>query len=390
MQATSAERNIPAVPPRVILVDPNAPDPAALEPAAAVLRGGGLVAFPTETVYGLGANALDAAAVARIFVAKGRPAEDPLIVHVLDLAGAAEVAADVPPLARHLAEHFWPGPLTLVLPRSAALPPAVSAGLDSVAVRSPAHPVARALLAAAGVPVAAPSANRFGQVSPTTARHVLDDLGDRVDVVVDGGPATVGVESTVVDVRGTVPVVLRPGGITLEQLAAVAPGSRLAGAHDRPAGPQSSPGLLSRHYAPRALLVLVQGPPVAVSQAMVDVAARLVGRGRHVGALIAVEDRAAFESGPQVEQACLGSLDDPAGAARHLYAALHDLDAAGVEWIVARDWGAAGLGLALRDRLTRAAEGRVIDLSKGPWETAWAKLDAADRQRFGDRTTPDG
>lgn len=374
----------------VIVVDPSAPDPAALAPAAAVLRDGGLVAFPTETVYGLGANALDAAAVARIFVAKGRPAHDPLIVHVLDLAGAAEVAAELPPLARRLAEHFWPGPLTLVLPRSSALPPAVSAGLDSVALRSPAHPVARALLAAAGLPVAAPSANRFGHVSPTTARHVLADLGERVDVVVDGGPATLGVESTVVDVRGAVPLVLRPGGVTLEQLAAVAPGSHLAQRQGEPTGPQASPGLLSRHYAPRALVCLVQGAPEMVARAMVEIAERLAARGRRVGALVAAEDLAAFDAGPDIQRICLGGLDDPASAARQLYAALHDLDAAGVDWIVARDWGDAGLGLALRDRLTRAAEGRAVDTRAGPWDHVWAEVAAADRRRFGDGHTPGG
>src|SRR5919202_2722131 len=212
-------------------VDPEHPEPEPIARAAAVLKQGGLVAFPTETVYGLGANALDAAAVARIFAAKGRPAYNPLITHVADVAGARRLARHWPESAERLAAAFWPGPLTVVVPKRPEVPDAVTAGLDSVAVRVPAHPVALALLREAALPVAAPSANRSTQLSPTTARHVEQALGDRVDLILDGGPTRVGIESTVVDLTGDVPVLLRPGLLAARDLEPVvgalgAPGAR--------------------------------------------------------------------------------------------------------------------------------------------------------------------
>jgi L-threonylcarbamoyladenylate synthase len=211
----------------VIRVDPEAPDPAALAPAAECLRRGGLVAFPTETVYGLGAHALDSAAVRRLFAAKGRPANDPLIVHVDDIDRMQALVRDVPDAARQLAARFWPGPLTLVLRRSEQVPDDVTAGLNTVAVRVPAHPVARALLIAAGVPVAAPSANLFSRPSPTRASHVMDDLAGRIDFVVDGGATQVGVESTVLDLSGEVPTILS-SRCRLNRHAARDPSSRRA------------------------------------------------------------------------------------------------------------------------------------------------------------------
>ncbi len=344
----------------VLVVDPLAPDRAVIRRAAAALRAGQLVAFPTETVYGLGANALDAAAVQGLFTAKGRPAADPIIVHVLGVGDLAAVAIEVSPLARQLAAAFWPGPLTLVLPRGSAVPDAVTAGLDSVAVRAPSHPVARALLAAAGVPVAAPSANRFGHTSPTTAQHVLDDLGDVVDVVLDGGSTPVGVESTVLDVRVHPPRVLRPGGVTLEALRRIVPGVTLGRAGGEQ-GPQRAPGQLSRHYATRATLVLVLGAPEAVPAALAAAAGELTAAGRRVGLLVAEEDLvpiAAAATGAIVRS--LASLHDLAAAAQGLFATLRALDDEEVDVILARDWGDTGLALALRDRLTRAAEGRAV------------------------------
>ncbi len=375
---------------RLIAVDPHFPDPALIAEAAAVLRGGGLVAFPTETVYGLGADAMNPTAVARIFTAKGRPAEDPIIVHVLGFEALAELAASVPPVAARLASEFWPGPLTLVVPRDPRVPAIVTAGLDSVAVRAPAHPVARALLAAVGGPIAAPSANPFGRTSPTTAAHVVADLGERIDLVLDGGPAEVGVESTVVDCCTDPPVLLRPGGVTIEALRAVVPNLRRDSARVEVGGPvepeppipskgetrpttaQRSPGLLDRHYAPRATLVLIAGPPEDVRAVLRLATMRLVEGGRHVGVLVAEEDAAAIgESYPgRVEVLVLGSLRDPAEPARHLFGALRELDAAGVEVILARDFGDKGLGLAIRDRLTRAAEGRVVRVAAGGAEEA--------------------
>ena len=205
----------------VIRVDPASPDEDSIARAATYIRNGQLVAFPTETVYGLGAHALDREAVRRIFAAKGRPSTDPLIVHVPSFDAVAPLTRNVPPLASVLARHFWPGPLTMVLPKSALVPDEVTAGLDTVAVRVPAHPVARALILAAGVPVAAPSANLFSRPSPTSAAHVLDDLDGRIDAIIDGGTTTLGVESTVIDLSGPVPTVLRPGAITLAALREV-------------------------------------------------------------------------------------------------------------------------------------------------------------------------
>lgn len=357
---------------RLLVVDPLTPDPGAMTEAAAAIRAGQLVAFPTETVYGLGANALDVTAVQRLFAAKGRPPEDPVIVHVLGVGDLGALVAALPPWAHTLAESFWPGPLTIVLPRAAVVPDAVTAGLDSVAVRAPSHPVARALLALAGVPIAAPSANRFGHTSPTTARHVLDDLGDAVDLVLDGGPTPVGVESTVLDARAHPPRLLRPGGVTLEALRRIEPGLVVA-ASSSPAlaGPQRSPGQLARHYAPRARLVLLQGPAVAVPPALSAAARTLVDGGRTVGLLVAEEDLPGLSAvAGEVEIVVLGPLGADDEVARRLFAALRTVDEAGVDVILARDWGAAGLALAIRDRLARAAEGLVVALTGDAAEDA--------------------
>jgi L-threonylcarbamoyladenylate synthase len=324
----------------VVRLSPDAPAPDAIARAAACLRGGGLVAFPTETVYGLGVAALDAAAVRRLFAAKGRPADDPLIVHLADARDLAPLVAERPPIVDVLAARFWPGPLTLVLRRSRLVPDEVTAGLDTVAVRVPAHPVAQALLAAAGMPVAAPSANLFSRPSPTRAAHVLEDLDGRIDMVLDGGSTQVGVESTVLDLSGDDPVVLRPGAVTLQMLRPLLPGVRLRGAGSS-SGPLRSPGLLDKHYSPRAPLTLYEGPSEAVlARVRLDVEAAEAA-GRKVGVLT-----------PD---------DDAAATAARLYATLRELDAAGVDEIFAqlpavRD----GLSDAVADRLRRAAAGRIV------------------------------
>ena len=322
--------------------------------AAAILRRGGLVAFPTETVYGLGANALDAEAVARIFAAKERPAADPLIVHLSGPDRLPLVARSISPLDRALAETFWPGPLTLVLPRQPRVPDRVTAGLDTVAVRVPDHPVALALLVAADVPVAAPSANRFGHTSPTTAHHVWQDLHDRIDLILDGGPTPVGVESTVVDASTSPVRILRPGGIPAELLeAVVGPVTVVASLLDGEAG-LPSPGLLKTHYAPRAALVFVQGR--AARQALLAELRAAVQAGKRVGVLALDEDAEALERGGALVYRLGGDVNS---VARHLYAGMRWLDAQGVDLILARDVGVGGLGLAIRDRLSRAAT-RVV------------------------------
>lgn len=353
---------------RVLVVDRDHPEPAIVAEAAACLRAGGLVVLPTETVYGLGADALNPAAVAAVFAAKGRPFSDPLIVHVNAVASLDAIVRDVPPMARLLASHFWPGPLTLILPKRAEVPDSVTAGLPTVAVRIPAHPVARAVIAAAGVPVAAPSANLFSRPSPTQAAHVLSDLDGRVDIVLDAGPTEVGVESTVVDLTVEPPIVRRPGGVTFEALRAVVPNVQLLTRHGDDGEAQVSPGQLLRHYAPEAHMTVVDGPPDRVRQ---HVAAESVARlraGIRVGILAPEEDIAVLrESLVPAEAVVLqayGARRDLAQAARDLFDAVRSLDASGVEEIFAIAPEPSGLGLAIHDRLTRAAEGRVVRLAR--------------------------
>jgi L-threonylcarbamoyladenylate synthase len=330
---------------RILHVDSNTPDAALLDDAGRVLREGGLVAFPTETVYGLGAHALDPAAVARIYAAKGRPSYNPLIVHVADVQAARRLSSAWPEAADRLAARFWPGPLTLVVPRAAEVPDAVSAGLPTVGIRVPAHPVAHALLRAAGVPVAAPSANRSMGVSPTTAEHVRRSLGDAVDVIVDGGPSPVGIESTVLSLAGPVPTVLRPGTLAVDELRAVL-GDVTASAGE-PAGNDArpSPGMLDRHYAPRAEVRLFD--PDARDAAFAK-ASWSAGEDRRVGVM-------AFAPVAASVTRVVEMPSDARAYAARLYAALHELDAAGCDaiWIErvpdAPEWA------GVRDRLRRAA-----------------------------------
>lgn len=355
---------------RVVHVDPIHPDAAALSGAASIIRAGGTVAFPTETVYGLGANGLDDAAVRRIFAAKQRPADNPLILHIAALNELDSLVTIVPEAVRTLAEEFWPGPLTLVLPRSPRVPDVVSAGLPTVAIRWPAHPVAQALVRAAGVPIAAPSANLSGRPSPTMAAHVFADLGGRIDLIIDGGPAAVGLESTVLDLVGPVPTLLRPGGITLEMLrsvlgeVAVAPGVS-ADPREAPVARPRSPGMKYRHYAPKAPLTLVEGAPEAVLGEIRRLVAAHPRDGGQLALLVSAEAAAGLRDLVSVDQkepslVILGRRGDPEGMAAALFARLRDLDEAGVELIIAEGYADTGVGLALMNRLRRAAGGRIV------------------------------
>ncbi|MCX5308082.1 L-threonylcarbamoyladenylate synthase [Streptomyces sp. NBC_00160] len=312
-----------------------------IEKAVGVLRAGGLVALPTETVYGLGADAEDPAAVARIFRVKGRPPSHPLIVHIADAAELDDWVQEVPPAARLLAERFWPGPLTLVLRRGPRVPLEATGGLETVAVRVPDHPVALALLTAFGGGVTAPSANRFGSVSPTTADHVRTELGEGVDFVLDGGPCEVGVESTIVDTTGDVPAILRPGGVAREDLEAVwgrpfsAPG----------ASPVRVPGQHPSHYAPRARVVLVE-PDKVVQEA--ELARE---SGRRVGVFLPADCADTAVRAHAVVRVP-GSMT---AYARGLYGFLRELDRQGCDLIVASLPVEEGLGPAIANRLRRAA-----------------------------------
>jgi len=339
------------MPARVLKVDPAAPADAAIREAASILMAGGLVAFPTETVYGLGADALDARAVARIFAAKGRPADNPIIVHLADAAMLADVVTSVPERARVLIARCWPGPLTLVLPASRAVPEVTRGRLPTVAVRVPAHRVAIGLIRAAGRPIAAPSANRSGRPSPTTAQHVLADLGDAIDLVLDAGPTPLGVESTVLDLTRRVPAVLRPGGVPLETLQEIL--GKVSIAARRGAAIRRSPGTRYRHYAPRAEVLLVEGPRERMAAEVTAAVRGLWGQGLRVGVMATAETAFAVPSGAVLR--IMGRRDDPATIAARLFAQMRELDDAGLDAIVVEGIDERGVGRAVMDRLRRAA-----------------------------------
>jgi len=320
----------------LIALDWYDPDMSILAGAARILRAGGLVAFPTETVYGLGANALDEDAVLSIFRAKGRPSDNPLIVHVSSEQELTRIVSSVTPVARKLIRHFWPGPLTLVLSSQGNFPPIVTAGLDTVAVRMPSNKIARDLIRLSGVPVAAPSANRSGRPSPTDAAAVLTDLGEKVDIILDAGPTHVGVESTVVDVTEDRVVLLRPGGTSLEDIEKVAGPVVTAGCPEKA---KASPGTRYRHYAPLVPLFLWEedgtfwdSPPCDINNA---------GYVGMIAPPVTVADRIIFSG-----------LEE---YARGLFSALRELEGRGVKTIIAQMPSSEGLGMALRDRLKRAS-----------------------------------
>ena len=343
---------------RVYRVDADAPESKAIGIASRALLAGGLVAFPTETVYGLGAKALDEAAVAKIFAAKNRPANDPLIVHISDFEQLSLVARELPPGAEALCRRFWPGPLTLTLKKAKGIPCNLTSGLDTVAVRMPSHAVALALLKAAGKPIAAPSANLFSRPSPTSAGHVLDDLDGLVDVLLDGGETPIGVESTILSLVDQPARVLRPGGLTLEALRQVLPDLRLDTRYLDDAARAPAPGSLLRHYSPRASVILFSGEDDGAVHAAMR--ARIQGHDR-VGILALDADAAEFAD---QDVAIEGLGADAEEAAKRLFAGLRSLDRRGVDAILARAPEKAGLGLALWDRLLRAAAGKVVEAGR--------------------------
>ena len=327
--------------------------PAAMQEAAALLRAGEVEALPTETVYGLAANALDPTAVSKIFEAKGRPQDNPLIVHIAHFDALAPLVRDIPDTARALAEAFWPGPLTLIFPRSALVPATTSGGLDTVAIRLPAHPVARKVIELAGVPLAAPSANRSGSPSPTTARHVLEDLDGRIAAVLDGGSCEVGVESTVLDLTGETPRLLRPGGITVEMLRAVIGEVEVDAAVTQPlahGAKAASPGMKYKHYAPKAKVVLLQGTAEAYT--------RYINRHAAPGVLALCFD--GEQTALQVPFLTYGRRDDHAAQARRVFEALRQADEQGARLVYAACPESDGVGLAVYNRLLRAAAFEVI------------------------------
>lgn len=343
---------------RYYKIDPLNPANEVLTAAAALLRQGQLVAFPTETVYGLGANGLDAQAVRAIFQAKGRPSDNPLILHIDTLEKIYTLAASVPANALALAERYWPGPLTLVVDRLPLVPDAVTGGLDTVAIRLPSSLVAREFIRLAGVPVAAPSANTSGRPSPTTAQAVLADLDGKIAAVLDAGPCAIGVESTVVDCTTPVPTLLRPGGITydmlVEVLGEVEVDPTLAGAKAIP----KSPGMKYTHYAPVAPLVLIEAEPAAAAQLLKRELSQALAAGKKVGAIVSAEAAQSLPAGVVTYR--YGSRHEPAAIAASLYTALRSFDDKAVDVIYAEGIAEQGLGLAVMNRLRKAAGYHII------------------------------
>ena len=337
-------------------------DSASVQEAAGILKAGGLVAFPTETVYGLGANAFDADAVLSIFTAKGRPADNPLIVHIHDRAQLDEIG-DIPPRAPALMDAFWPGPLTILFPRKASIPDVVTAGLSTVAVRMPSHPVALSLLRESGVPVAAPSANRSGRPSPTTAMHVLEDMRGIIPMILDGGPCEIGVESTVLDLTHGSPVILRPGGVTKSMLEEVLHEEvYLAGSILRPLQPDEkalSPGMRYKHYAPKGNVTLVRGGETAVVSTLRLLCRQDLAAGKKSCVLCFTEHV------PMLSDCCphdMGSVENHAEIAHRLFDILRHLDQEGMETIYSEVIPPEGVGLAVMNRLGRAAAFRCIEV----------------------------
>lgn len=344
---------------RVVKVDVHDLDNAALKEAGALIRQGGLVAFPTETVYGLGANGLDAAAVNRIYEAKDRPADNPLILHISRREELDRLVDGVSPTAERLIDRFWPGPLTIIFKKSPLVPDAVTAGLDTVAVRMPSNEVASRIIYYAKVPVAAPSANLSGKPSPTRVGHVLDDLLGRVDMIIDGGDVTVGVESTVAEVVGGDVTVLRPGGITLEDIKTVTDRVAVDPAvqNDSGIGTPKAPGMKYTHYSPAAEVIIIDGELKRVVDKIRHMAVELTGRDKKVGILATKQTEGLYKTGLVI---CAGDRDKPGTIAAGLFAALRQFDKNGVDIILAEGVGRDDMGLAVMNRLLKAAGYNVI------------------------------
>lgn len=339
-------------------------DEEALREAGQILRQGGLVGFPTETVYGLGGNALDAGASKKIYAAKGRPSDNPLIVHIADFAALSAIVTEIPKKAKLLAEKYWPGPLTMIFSKSSLVPYATTGGLDSVAVRFPSHPIARRLILEAGGYVAAPSANTSGRPSPTTAAHVVEDLGETIDLIIDGGQVGIGIESTIVDFTENVPVVLRPGYISLEMLQDLLGEVRMDQGllkSDSAVKPKA-PGMKYRHYAPRADLAIVEGDTQEVISLINARAKEASERGTQVGIICTDET---IEQYPAGIVKSIGSRQEEETIALHLYEVLREFDQYEVSAIYSEAFYTPKMGQAIMNRLLKAAGHKVIKCTGG-------------------------
>lgn len=325
-----------------------------LKEASAVIRSGGLVAFPTETVYGLGGDATNPKASRKIYAAKGRPSDNPLIVHIADFSQLRNIVAEVPQEAEKLAEAFWPGPLTMILRKNDVIPYETTGGLDTVAIRMPSHPVARAFLQDSGCMIAAPSANTSGRPSPTTAQHVWEDLHGKIEILLDGGPVGIGIESTIVDLSEERPMILRPGFITQEMLSAVLGdvGMDPGLASENSKQPPKAPGMRYRHYAPKADLTLVEGTMEEVISKINALTREAQAMGKSVGVLATEENKDRYVADHVI---VIGQRQDEAEIARHLFDVLRQFDDLQVDLIYSESFAAAGIGQAIMNRLLKAA-----------------------------------
>ena len=345
----------------MIKINPQAIDMEAIARAGDILKQGGLVAFPTETVYGLGGDATNPDASHKIYSAKGRPSDNPLIVHITNMKALEEMVAEVPQAAYVLAERFWPGPLTMIFQKNDRIPYETTGGMDTVAVRMPSDPIAQALIDASTGYIAAPSANTSGRPSPTQAAHVAKDLSGKIDMIIDGGDVNIGLESTIVDLTEDVPMILRPGYITLEMLrdvlgdVQVDPGLIAADSDRKP----KAPGMKYRHYAPKADLKVVEGEPGAVVQTINRLTAELVAQNKRVGVIATEETKDRYEQGTVIS---IGARDDEEAIARHLYGSLRQFDELGVDAIFSESFATAKMGQAIMNRLLKAAGHQVLEV----------------------------
>ena len=345
----------------IVKIDEEQIDQEAIARAGEILKRGGLVAFPTETVYGLGGDALNENSSRLIYAAKGRPSDNPLIVHITNMEALKKIVTEIPPAARKLAERYWPGPLTMIFHKSSAVPLATTGGLDTVAVRMPSHKTARAMIDAAGGYIAAPSANRSGRPSPTVARYVIEDLDGLVDMIIDGGEVNIGLESTIIDLTGEVPTILRPGYVTqdmlTETLGLVDVDRTIldANSHQAP----KAPGMKYRHYAPKGNLSIVEGEPERVVSYINERISALQKEGRKTG-VIATDETVTRYHGDDIKS--VGSRRDEEVIARHLFRILREFDDDNVEVMFTESFETAGIGQAIMNRLLKAAGHQVIQV----------------------------
>ena len=333
----------------------------AIERAAGIIKSGGLVAFPTETVYGLGGNGLSSLASSKIYEAKGRPSDNPLILHVSSLDMVYPLVKEIPDIAKKLMDTFWPGPMTLIMKKSSLVPKETTGGLDTVAVRMPGHPTALALIEASGLPIAAPSANKSGRPSPTCAQHVYEDLNGRIEMIIDGGDVGIGIESTIIDVTGDIPTILRPGYVNkeiLEELIGKVEVDRASVSAMKPGDHPKAPGMKYRHYAPKAMLSVVRGVPDRVADKINELVLKAEAEGKKAGIICTAETAELY---PRGLKKCIGARSSEKQIAHNLYKLLREFDSTDVEFIYSEAFDGGSLGQAIMNRLLKAAGHQVID-----------------------------